>query len=94
MLQTAALLSLALAGVRAQQIGTSTAEVHPSLTWETCTGTGGTSCTSVAGSITLDANWRWLHTVGGVRTSFVLFLQTSELTFANRLRIVNRFLVH
>ena len=51
-----------LAAARAQQIGTETAEVHPSLTWQTCA-TGG-SCTTTDGSIVLDANWRWVHQVG------------------------------
>lgn len=49
-----------LAVVSAQQVGTLTAEAHPSLSWQTCTAAG--SCTTNAGSITLDANWRWLHT--------------------------------
>lgn len=44
---------------RAQQIGTLTAEVHPSLTWQTCTAPG--ACTTTTGSITLDSNWRWTH---------------------------------
>jgi cellulose 1,4-beta-cellobiosidase len=35
------------------------------MTWQTCTGTGGTSCTTKTGSITLDANWRWLHVTSG-----------------------------
>ncbi|KAG6809058.1 hypothetical protein H0H92_001761 [Tricholoma furcatifolium] len=51
-----------LAFVSAQQIGTLTAETHPSLTWYQCTTSGG--CTSTSGSITLDANWRWTHEVG------------------------------
>lgn len=50
-----------LAAAQAQQIGTYTAETHPALTWSTCT-TGG-SCTTNSGSIVLDANWRWLHSV-------------------------------
>lgn len=59
MFQTVALLALAVAGVRAQQVGTLTAETHPALTWQNCAA-GGT-CTNVAGKIVLDANWRWLH---------------------------------
>lgn len=46
-----------------QQIGINTPEVNPPLTWETCTTSGG--CTSVNGSITIDANYRWTHQVGG-----------------------------
>ncbi|TRM70190.1 glycoside hydrolase family 7 protein [Schizophyllum amplum] len=63
MFPTAALFSLALAAVAsAQQVGNLTAESHPSLTWQQCTSSG---CTDVDASITIDANWRWLHTVEG-----------------------------
>ncbi|KAF9442054.1 glycoside hydrolase family 7 protein [Macrolepiota fuliginosa MF-IS2] len=59
-----ALLSLSfLAVAYGQQVGTQQAESHPSLSWQQCT-TGG-SCTTVSGSITLDSNWRWLHTTSG-----------------------------
>ncbi|KAF8650610.1 hypothetical protein AX16_005164, partial [Volvariella volvacea WC 439] len=51
-----------LATAYAQQVGTQTAEVHPPLNWARCTSSG---CTNVAGSVTLDANWRWLHTTSG-----------------------------
>ncbi|RDW70539.1 putative 1,4-beta-D-glucan-cellobiohydrolyase [Aspergillus mulundensis] len=51
-----------LSAVQAQQVGTQQAEVHPSLTWQTCTDSG---CTTVNGEVTIDANWRWLHTVDG-----------------------------
>ncbi|KAJ7922001.1 cellulase CEL7A [Mycena leptocephala] len=53
----AALLPVALS----QLAGTNTAETHPALTWQKCTGTGGTSCTTQSASVVLDANWRWLH---------------------------------
>ncbi|KAF4982175.1 hypothetical protein FZEAL_2152 [Fusarium zealandicum] len=58
-------LSLAMALIataRAQQACTSTAETHPSLTWSKCTASG---CTKVPGSVVVDANWRWTHTVDG-----------------------------
>lgn len=57
-----AALSL-LAAVRAQQVGTLTAETHPSLPAQKCTAPG--SCTTLSTSVTLDSNWRWLHTVEG-----------------------------
>lgn len=57
-----AFVSFLLRAALAQQIGTLTAEVHPPLTWETCTAPG--SCTTIDGSVTLDANWRWTHAVG------------------------------
>jgi cellulose 1,4-beta-cellobiosidase len=64
MFSKAALTSFSLIAVAfGQQIGTETAEVHPTLTWEKCTTAGG--CTTQQGSIVLDANWRWVHDVGG-----------------------------
>ncbi|KAG9074008.1 Exoglucanase 1, partial [Ceratobasidium sp. 370] len=58
-----ALASLYLALVRAQQAGTVTAEVHPSLPWQKCTKSGG--CVNQPGKVVLDANWRWVHTTSG-----------------------------
>ncbi|KAL0935987.1 exoglucanase type c precursor [Colletotrichum truncatum] len=58
----AALLAL-VAAARAQQACSSQVETHPKLTWEKCTAPG--SCNSVAGSVVLDSNWRWTHTVEG-----------------------------
>ncbi|KAL2212547.1 glycoside hydrolase [Sarocladium strictum] len=51
-----------IASVKAQQVCSLTAESHPALTWQQCTASG---CSNVAGSVTLDANWRWTHTVSG-----------------------------
>lgn len=63
MYQEAALLSLLLAvGTKAQQAGTSAAETRPSLPISECTASG---CTTLNTSITLDANWRWVHTTEG-----------------------------
>jgi cellulose 1,4-beta-cellobiosidase len=59
MFQRLSLLAFALSAARAQKAGTVTAEVHPSLSWKSCTTSGG--CTTVSGSITLDSNWRWSH---------------------------------
>ncbi|CAE7130056.1 unnamed protein product [Rhizoctonia solani] len=64
-LRSKVLASLALvAAVRAQQVGTSKPEVHPTLTWQKCTTSGGCA-TQSQGKIVLDANWRWVHNVGG-----------------------------
>ncbi|KAG8869156.1 hypothetical protein FRB97_001563, partial [Tulasnella sp. 331] len=58
MLKSMALLSVSLfAVVKGQGIGTNQAETHPSLSWSKCTTSGG--CVSSAGSVVLDANWRW-----------------------------------
>ncbi|KAJ5550798.1 hypothetical protein N7535_001262 [Penicillium sp. DV-2018c] len=62
MYQRALLFSALAAAARAQQAGTSTAETHPSLTWQKCTSGG---CTDQQGSVVIDANWRWLHSVDG-----------------------------
>jgi cellulose 1,4-beta-cellobiosidase len=56
-------LSFLAAASYAQQVGTQKTETHPSLSWSTCTKSGG--CTSKTASIALDANWRWLHTTDG-----------------------------
>ncbi|KZP29337.1 carbohydrate-binding module family 1 protein [Athelia psychrophila] len=60
---TALLAFSFLAAVLGQQVGTQLAETHPALSYQTCTAPG--SCTTNAGQVTLDANWRWLHTTTG-----------------------------
>jgi cellulose 1,4-beta-cellobiosidase len=60
-----ATLAALAAYARAQQACTLTTETHPSLTWYQCSGSGGDSCTSVSGEVTVDANWRWTHEVSG-----------------------------
>ncbi|KAK4158034.1 glycoside hydrolase [Chaetomidium leptoderma] len=54
-----AALAALVATASAQSVCSLTAETHPSMQWSKCTSGG--SCTSVAGSITIDANWRWTH---------------------------------
>ncbi|KIN02410.1 carbohydrate-binding module family 1 protein [Oidiodendron maius Zn] len=66
--QNALALSSLLVAAGAQQIGTYQTETHPSLTWSKCA-TGGT-CTSQAGSIVLDSNWRWVHEVGSTTNCY------------------------
>lgn len=62
--------SLACLGLAtAQQVGTLNYEIHPRLQWSRCTAKGG-ACEAVNGEITLDANLRWLHNVGGFRNCF------------------------
>jgi len=56
-------LTALLPYVLGQQVGTNTAETHPPLTWQKCTGTG--SCTSQSSSVVLDSNWRWTHITSG-----------------------------
>ncbi|SJL04080.1 related to 1,4-beta-D-glucan cellobiohydrolase A [Armillaria ostoyae] len=64
-----ALLALALAAVvYGQQVGTLTAENHPSLQVQTCT-TGG-SCQTKSQAITLDSNWRWTHQVSSATNCY------------------------
>jgi cellulose 1,4-beta-cellobiosidase len=56
-----AAVAMAIVHVTAQQAGTSTPEVHPSLASKQCSKSG---CTTESTSVVLDANWRWLHKVG------------------------------
>ena len=64
MFRASALVAFSFAAVvYAQQAGTQTAEVHPQLTSQKCTTSGG--CVTQQTSVVLDANWRWLHSVEG-----------------------------
>jgi len=51
-----------LAGAAAQQVGKAKEEDHLPMAMQECTQAG---CTNQATSVTLDANWRWLHNNGG-----------------------------
>jgi cellulose 1,4-beta-cellobiosidase len=68
MLSKLTTLIAVLGAVRAQQVCTLTTETHPAMTWSKCS-TGG-SCTSVSGSVTVDANWRWTHSVSGTTNCY------------------------
>ncbi|KAI0316201.1 cellobiohydrolaseI [Amylostereum chailletii] len=60
MIPTASLITFSLlVAVYGQQVGTLQAEVHPTLSTQTCTAGG--SCTTKANKIVLDSNWRYLH---------------------------------
>ncbi|KAI0485113.1 1,4-beta-D-glucan cellobiohydrolase-like protein [Xylariaceae sp. FL0804] len=61
MYQKLAAISALVAAARAQQACTLTTETHPTLSWQTCSAGG--SCSTVSGSVTVDANWRWTHDV-------------------------------
>ncbi|KAK0466939.1 cellobiohydrolaseI [Desarmillaria tabescens] len=64
-----ALLSLALAAVvYGQQVGTLTAENHPTLQVQQCSAGG--SCTTQSRAVTLDSNWRWTHQVGSATNCY------------------------
>ncbi|KAI0025430.1 1,4-beta-D-glucan cellobiohydrolase-like protein [Xylariomycetidae sp. FL0641] len=60
--QKLATIAALVATVRAQAACSSTTETHPAMTWQQCDESG---CTSKDGSVTVDANWRWTHTVDG-----------------------------
>ena len=63
MLRSSILVSLSLAAASlAQQVGNYTAESQPRLPWQECTRSGCTNKSS--SSVTLDANWRWVHVTG------------------------------
>nr|AGV05127.1 glycoside hydrolase family 7 protein [Canariomyces microsporus] len=63
-----ATLAALVASATAQQVCTLTTETHPSLSWSRCTSGG--SCTSVSGSIVIDANWRWTHQLQGTTNCY------------------------
>ncbi|KAJ5682011.1 1-4-beta-D-glucan cellobiohydrolase A [Penicillium maclennaniae] len=62
MYQRALLFSALMAAANAQQVGTQKTETHPPLTWQKCTSS---SCTEQSGEVTIDHNWRWVHSVDG-----------------------------
>ncbi|KAI1259186.1 glycosyl hydrolase family 7 protein [Xylariaceae sp. FL1019] len=59
-----AAIAALVASVRAQQVCTLTTETKPALTWYSCDSSY-EDCTSNAASVTIDANWRWVHDVEG-----------------------------
>ncbi|SPO04877.1 probable Probable 1,4-beta-D-glucan cellobiohydrolase A [Cephalotrichum gorgonifer] len=63
-----AVISALVASAAAQKVGTSTAEVHPKMSWQKCAEGG--SCSKVDGEVVLDANWRWLHEVDGYENCY------------------------
>lgn len=63
-----AALAFLLPYVRAQLVGTLTAETHPKITVQQCTKSGG--CTTITSPIVLDSNWRWLHTPSGTTNCY------------------------
>ncbi|CAH0481651.1 unnamed protein product [Peronospora belbahrii] len=63
-----AALALSAFQISAQQAGTSTKEVHPSLASKQCSTTEG--CVTETTSVVLDANWRWLHQVGDYKNCY------------------------
>lgn len=56
-------LSSLFAGAYGQQVGAYSPEVNPPLMWEKCFSGG--LCEKINGSVTIDANYRWTHEVGG-----------------------------
>jgi cellulose 1,4-beta-cellobiosidase len=57
----------ALSAALAQQVGREQSETHPKLSWQRCTAS---SCSSVNGEVVIDANWRWVHEVGGYENCY------------------------
>ncbi|EAW06831.1 putative 1,4-beta-D-glucan-cellobiohydrolyase [Aspergillus clavatus NRRL 1] len=73
-----ALFFAALFGaVQAQKVGTSKAEVHPSMAWQTCAADG--TCTTKNGKVVIDANWRWVHDVKGYTNCYTGNTWNAEL---------------
>lgn len=58
-----------LTAVCGQQVGTLISEMHPPLSIQQCT--LGKGCTILSSSVTLDANWRFVHPTAGYTDCFV-----------------------
>ncbi|KAH9474880.1 putative 1,4-beta-D-glucan cellobiohydrolase B [Psilocybe cubensis] len=67
--------------VHGQLVGTYQSETHPSLSWQKCTKSG---CTNTAGSVVLDANWRWVHTKSGYTNCYTGNTWDSSLCSDNK----------
>lgn len=63
-------VALAASAASAFQIGTYQTETHPKMSWQKCTGKGGSSCTKQNGEVVIDSNWRWLHVTGGYQNCY------------------------
>jgi len=55
-------LMVLISSIVGQGTGTLTPENQPSLQYQTCDSSG---CTSSQGTVTIDANWRWIHSQSG-----------------------------
>ncbi|KAJ7044625.1 cellobiohydrolaseI [Mycena alexandri] len=64
----ASLCLLGLGAVYGQQVGTEMPEIHPILTTQQCSAPG--VCTARQSSVTLDSNWRPLHSVSSPTSCF------------------------
>ena len=65
---TSLLMLTSLRSATAQQVGTFEREGKPTITLKECTIAGG--CTSRAAELTLDANWRWIHSTSGYENCY------------------------
>ena len=59
-----------LSGVSGQLVGTYQQEIHPKLTWQRCTRSGG-CVTQPNGAVVIDANWRWVHLANGYTNCYM-----------------------
>jgi len=67
-LVAAALVATWLGTVEAQQAGNLETEGSPTITLKECTNSGG--CTARQAKLTLDANWRWVHSTSGYKNCY------------------------
>jgi len=66
---TQSLVAFSLVGLAlGQQTGNQKVEYHPSMDLQVCTSAGG--CAPENTKIVMDANWRWVHNVGGYENCF------------------------
>jgi len=64
----AALVATWLGATEAQQAGNMETEGSPTITLKECTNAGG--CTARKAKLTLDANWRWVHSTSGYKNCY------------------------
>ena len=70
-----------------QLVGTNTAEVHPSMTWQQCTALN--SCTTKNGKVVIDSNWRWVHDKNSATNCYTGNTWNSQLAPSNTQCAVN-----
>jgi len=67
MLSSAIFSCILVAAAKSQQVGSYVPEEHPKISWKNCSAD---ICSTVNGSVVLDANYRWLHDVDGYKSCY------------------------
>ena len=81
MMHLASALAWLLVPAVAQAPGDLQAEKHPPLTWSRCHSPG--ECEQVAGEVTMDQNWRWIHGKDNFRNCYDMNIWVEECEYGN-----------